>query len=179
MTTAPEAPKVLDLIDAQYSVCALIDVCRSAFDNDTTAVPLERRGIDRTLHVLSGLAAEVLENLEHVKPGVTAPKTAPDGDTEIMRLFRLHRALLTAARGHVSQKTGDDLDAELEELFYRHADKIENEIMALPCVSAADFAAKAIIDTKGGDLVSEWKTGAIWREARALVGDAISEGEPA
>ena len=179
MTTAPEAPKVLDLIDAQYSVCALIDVCRSAFDNDTTAVPLERRGIDRTLHVLSGLAAEVLENLEHVKPGVTAPKTAPDGDTEIMRLFRRMQIVEAAAEAHKNALTGDADDEERNALFWWQHEQLERQIMELPSTCAADFAAKAIVATCDGVLSPDWQMSPMWREARALVGDTISEGEPA
>ena len=42
--------------------------------------------------------------------------------------------------------------------------------MALPCTCAADFAAKAIIDTVDRGLFPDWKTGNIWKVARELVG---------
>lgn len=92
-------------------------------------------------------------------------------DTPILRLFRQHRAIIDAATRH-AQVSIDVEDEEMERLFYRHSDRIEAEMMALPCTCAADFAAKVIVDTNRGGVFSDWETGAIWQEARALTGDA-------
>ena len=91
-------------------------------------------------------------------------------ETPILRLFREYEAITEAAGVHVCSGTGKDEDEELERLFYRERDQIEGEMMALPCTCAADFAAKVIVDTCKGGLYSNWETGAIWIEARALIG---------
>lgn len=93
---------------------------------------------------------------------------ANEGETPILRLFRKHREILDAAWNHVC--TEADEDEELERLFYRRSDKIVAEMMALTCTCAADFAAKVIVDTRRGELIDKWETGALWQEARALVG---------
>lgn len=93
---------------------------------------------------------------------------AADGDTEIMRLFRQREAIRKASIGYVC--VTDDEDEEMEAMFWRRADQIEDEMMALPCTCAADFAAKVITDTARGEIYSDWETGAIWKEARALTG---------
>lgn len=98
------------------------------------------------------------------------PAMASDGDTPILRLFRQYEAITDAAGVHVSAFTGKDEDEELERLFYRERDQIQDEMMALPCTCAADFAAKVVVDTCNGGLYSDWETGAIWQEARALIG---------
>lgn len=98
---------------------------------------------------------------------------AEGGQTPILRLFHQHRAILDAAGEHVCTGIGKDEDAELERLFYQHSDKIEEQMMALPCTCAADFAAKVIVDTVRGGIFSDWETGAIWQEARALTGSAV------
>jgi len=96
-----------------------------------------------------------------------------EGQSRILRLFHQYWAILDAACEHVCTTPGKDEDAELERLFYQHSDKIEAEMMALPCTSAADFAAKVIVYTVRGSVYSDWGTGAIWREARALTGIAV------
>lgn len=103
----------------------------------------------------------------------TTPAAAIDGETEILRLFREHEAILDAAGKHDCAATGKDEAAELELLFYQHSDKIEAEMMALPCTCAADFAAKMIVDTVRGGTFSDWEKGAIWQEARTLTGCSI------
>ncbi|MFC0339788.1 hypothetical protein [Paracoccus niistensis] len=100
------------------------------------------------------------------------PAMASEGDTPILRLFRQHQAINDAAMVHVCVATGKDEDEELDRLFYRERDRIQDEMMALPCTCAADFAAKVIVDTCNGGLFSDWETGAIWQEARALTGGA-------
>ena len=101
---------------------------------------------------------------------IAVPAEASEGDTPILRLFNLHRAILEAAGAHVCTAIGKGEDEELARLFYVRTDRIEEEIMALPCTCAADFAAKLIVDTCNGVLFSNWETGAIWKEARALTG---------
>lgn len=84
----------------------------------------------------------------------------------IMALYRRYCILTVAADQHVC--TTPDPDEELQQLFFADRDQIEDQIMALPCVSAADFAAKMIVDSCRGDLCSDWQNGSIWIEARAL-----------
>lgn len=91
-------------------------------------------------------------------------------DTPILRLFRQHQAILDAAGAHISTADGEVEDEELDRLYYRRSDRIENELMALPSTSAADFAAKFIVDTCNGGLCPNWETGAFCEEARALTG---------
>lgn len=89
-------------------------------------------------------------------------------ESPIMQLFQEWRDLSRAARGHIC--TEEDEEAELDRLFYDERDRIEDEIMTLPCMSAADFACKVIVDTNEGEIFSDWGAGRLWREARALVG---------
>lgn len=91
-----------------------------------------------------------------------------DPETEVLRLFHKHRAIIDAARTHVCVMERKDHDLELEQRFYRYSDKIEAQMMAMTCTSAADFAAKMIVDTCRGVVFSDWETGTIWQEARAL-----------
>lgn len=67
----------------------------------------------------------------------------------------------------------DEKDALLDSLFFDRADEIAKELMMLPCICAADFAAKLIVDTIKGSCVQEWKTGDIWAEARRLTGASV------
>lgn len=83
-------------------------------------------------------------------------------------LFDEYRRLSEAGQRHVCVQL--DEDAELEELFYGRRDSVSGRIMEIPCASASDFAAKLIVDTCQGMLFSDWDTGRLWREARALVG---------
>lgn len=91
------------------------------------------------------------------------PTTSP-----IMRLFRDYQRLIEAGNTHACADD-NELD-ELDRLFFNEAFRIEAQMMALPCTCAADFAAKVIAGTSRGYLISEWNTGDLWREARALVG---------
>lgn len=98
----------------------------------------------------------------HVLP---APPEAED--TEILRLYRRHRDLFAAAaaEGRISNEA-------LDRLYYREADAIRDRIAELPSTCAADFAAKLIVAAVGGHEMLDWDHGAIWREARALTGEA-------
>lgn len=101
--------------------------------------------------------------------GAGVPST-PRADTPILRLFRQHQAIAAAAGEHVCAATGKVEDEDLERLFNRRSDRIEEEMMALPCTCAADFAAKVIVDTCKGGIFSDWETGTLWKEARSLTG---------
>ncbi len=83
-------------------------------------------------------------------------------ESPILRLFHEYerlRPVVKAARD----------EAEADRLYDRMS-AIEAEMMALSSASAADFAAKTICDTDRGGLFSDWETGALWIEARALTG---------
>lgn len=99
---------------------------------------------------------------------LASPAAAEVRQTEILRLFHHHQDIIDAAGRHVCVVNGEAEDKELERLFYHRADRIAAKLMALPCTCAADFAAKVIVDTCKGGLFSDWETGAIWQEARAL-----------
>lgn len=99
-----------------------------------------------------------------------APAPIAPNETPVLRLYRQHRAILDAAEEHVCTVTGKDEDAEMDRLFFSRSNEIEDEMMALPCTCAADFAAKAVVGTARGGVYYDWETGAIWQEARALIG---------
>lgn len=99
------------------------------------------------------------------------PGAAPAAQTPIMALYGQYCALTIAADRHAC--TWPDEEAELDCLFYDERDRIESQIMALPCTCAGDFAAKVIVDTGRGCLFSDWETGQIWIEARALAAAAM------
>ena len=107
-----------------------------------------------------------------VLPAVAAAQGIGSNDTPILRLFREHQEVIDAATNYTTSATGKDEDEEMDRLFYQRANQIEGEMMALPCTCAADFAAKVIVDTVKGGLFSDWETGALWVEARALTGSA-------
>ena len=82
-----------------------------------------------------------------------------------MRLFYRHQQL----REQFARACDLDDEAAEDAIFDRMV-AVENEMMALPSISAADFAAKVIVDTSRGGLFSDWETGALWIEARELTG---------
>ncbi len=125
---------------------------------------LTRRNVLKALPI-SGVALAA--------PGIA---NAEAGDTPILRLFQKHQAIMEAAQKHVYSGGGKDEDREREQLYCQYSDKIEAEIMDLPCTCAADFAAKTIVDTCRGSIFPDWETGAIWQEARALTGWESSTG---
>ncbi|MFE3836938.1 hypothetical protein [Pseudogemmobacter sonorensis] len=100
------------------------------------------------------------------------PVAAQGVDTPILRLFRQHCAIMDATKICISASTGKSGDEEVERLSC-YSGEIEDEMMALPCTCAADFAAKVIVDTCRGGIFSAWETGALWIEARALTGSEI------
>lgn len=85
-------------------------------------------------------------------------------DTRILRLFREYHDYKS------SNPLDPDAPEEEHESYFAHLEAIEAQVMALPCTCAADFAAKSILDTCQGGLMTDWKRGELWKEARELVG---------
>ena len=107
----------------------------------------------------------------------TFPKGIPvtwGSATPILRHFRKYEEILKAAETHVCVKTGNprDEDQELEDLFYKHSDWLEDEILSMPCVGVADFAVKVLVASRRGSLSIDWDTSGIVQDARALAGSA-------
>ncbi|MGR1582436.1 hypothetical protein ACSSNL_13340 [Thalassobius sp. S69A] len=98
--------------------------------------------------------------------GATA---ADETNSEIMRLYREIKAVEQAAADHQTDLTGDAEDEEQDRLFWEPREVMVDQLMALPAVTAAEFAAKLIVDTLNGQALDDWHTGALWKEARALV----------
>lgn len=119
------------------------------------SITTTRRGLLKTLTAAAAIAAA---------PAAFAA-TVRTHDTAILALFHRRRALVNAAASYPAQS-----DDELEDLFYREADAIEEEMMALPCTSAADFAAKFITASGQGTMAPDWLTDPICAEARFLTG---------
>ncbi|MCW4114759.1 hypothetical protein NPA31_007255 [Aurantimonas sp. MSK8Z-1] len=88
-------------------------------------------------------------------------------DTPIQILFHMHRAIRAAGQTHRVPPSLDE-DAEMERLYWRRTDALEAAILALPCLTPADFAAKLMIETMDGAVETDPETGAVWREARRL-----------
>jgi hypothetical protein len=88
--------------------------------------------------------------------------------TPVMVLFRKHQEITAAATAWPN-----DDNEELERLFYQKRDRLEDEMMALPTLTAQDMAAKMIVAHAYGDhSCLSYSKEPVWREARALVGDA-------
>ena len=94
--------------------------------------------------------------------------------TPILRLYRHIKALRDEARTYETKAEGRDEDEELNQHFWSKTDELEKQMMALPCLCPADFAAKAIVESAEGELLTDWETAPFWIEARALVDGAQS-----
>lgn len=127
----------------------------------TGVFDMKRRALLKSLQVVAAL------------PALAVVPALAETETPILRLFREHREIMDAAARYTPVSTGKAEDEEMDRLFYQRADWIEAELMALPCTCAADFAAKVIVDTVKGGLFSDWETGALWVEARALTRSVI------
>lgn len=104
----------------------------------------------------------------------TAPVVAgPQAEGRIIELFRRHQKLIDAAERHPWTKEeleNADCDKILDQLFYDEINRIESEMMATPCNTPADFAAKVIVATSRGGIIPDWDEGDLFIEARALIG---------
>jgi len=94
--------------------------------------------------------------------------TFASADSPILRLFHAHERL----RRQLNALPVSASEAESDSIF-NPMQRIEAEMMALPSTTAADFAAKTICDTSRGGVFSDWKTGKLWIEARALTGGGL------
>ncbi len=94
----------------------------------------------------------------------------PPTDTPILRLFREIESISIAAKAHKTDLKGEAQDTEMERLFHAPRDRLSAAMMALPCTCAADFAAKAVVETSKAQTMDAWETGPMWAEARALIG---------
>ena len=94
------------------------------------------------------------------------PAAANPSQTEILRLFHQHQEIKAAARAHVC--TTNDEDEELESLFYRQTDQLENDMLALPSTCAADVAAKMIVAHCDGAFSCLGQDHPVWIEARRI-----------
>lgn len=150
---------------------------------------LHRSGFQQTFETMARLAHDLfldldgLEDRDETQPPISALEEATKSEvpeeakgqaasTPILELFRQHQAIIGAAQTYQTTATGKAEDEELELLFYQHSSKIEEEMMAQPSTCAADFAAKAIVDSCKGGLLSDWETSAFWKEARQLIKSA-------
>ncbi|RME99984.1 MAG: hypothetical protein D6773_12135 [Alphaproteobacteria bacterium] len=86
-------------------------------------------------------------------------------ESPILRLFHEYERLRPAL-----EAAGDEAEADR---LYDRMSVLEAEMMALPSVTAADFAAKTIRDSCRGVMFSDWETGGLWIEARALTGCGV------
>lgn len=98
--------------------------------------------------------------------------SAVAGETHILRLFREHQVLRAASKAYVYTGDPDDEDETMETLFYRHADLIEAEMMALPSTCAAYVAAKMLVahGAPSLELSCLHSDDPVWVEARELTG---------
>ena len=84
----------------------------------------------------------------------------------ILRLYHDREALRAAYQVFPA---GEGLDHDIDALFLDHCDRLAGAIEALPAVTAADFAAKAMAATVDGGVILDWQDAPLWQEARRLV----------
>ena len=121
-----------------------------------------------SLEMVERLLMDIVPDIED--RATDSPVAAnPETPSRILELFREH---LEIGREATDYDVPDGVNETqlLEVLFWERRDRLEEEMMSLPAVSAADFAAKLIVDSVNGSLFSDWDNGKLWREARALVG---------
>ncbi|MDQ7262278.1 hypothetical protein NM680_10780 [Paracoccus sp. PS-1] len=93
-------------------------------------------------------------------------------ESRIIVLFRRHQELVDQAEAYDSGTAisdNEDADEIMDRLFYNEIFQIRDEIMATPCQTPRDFAAKVIVATCRGAVIPDWDAGDLFKEARALV----------
>ena len=115
-------------------------------------------------------AQDMFAETEPKLPGLplVAPGDVPD--TDILRLFRLHAAIRTAARDFASIEGEADAAPDVCEMIYQITDAIEDQMVSLPSSCAADMAAKMIVRHVDGELSCLGGDDPVWLEARKLTG---------
>ena len=91
-------------------------------------------------------------------PSNTSART----ESEILRLFYQHERLREQLNAENEEAAEDRIIKEMQAVGRR--------MMALPSTTAADFAAKAIVNSARGSLFPDWESGKLWIEARNLTG---------
>ncbi len=89
--------------------------------------------------------------------------------SRILELYQEVESLNQAGAAYETGLTGAAEDEAMERLFWIKRDKLVDEMMELPSITAADFAAKAIASTDKGTQLGDWETSHLWQEARGLV----------
>lgn len=102
--------------------------------------------------------------------GSAVQTSAAPAESRVMRLYRVYCQINEEAAEYVPTPGGDE-DEEMAVLFWRPRERVIEDMLATPSSSATDFAAKLLADTGHGSYFSDWATGALWREARTLVGE--------
>ena len=93
----------------------------------------------------------------------------------ILSLHREWYDLRVAANRHAAIDGRIITDEEMERLFYRRTDEIEDKITATPSKTATDLAVKALIAHGYGDhSCLDFENDPFWQEARRLVGCPMS-----
>ncbi len=85
------------------------------------------------------------------------------GETKILRLFWKHKEY--ARWKNLLPRNSTYLD---DDSHFAKLSTFVDEMMSLHSACSADFAAKTIFETGEGGCFSDWETGALWKEARAL-----------
>lgn len=116
-------------------------------------------------------AMRLLKSAPAVDMADCPPLPAAAGESDIIRLYCRFKEISAAAEAYDGEGI-EDIDAQLDRLFYNERDRVENALMALPCKTPADFAVKVIVATCKGQVLADWNTGPIWAEARDLIGGA-------
>lgn len=99
-----------------------------------------------------------------VAPAATVSAAVePRDDSEILALFRKHQTYRDWMNDLPLSWSDEDLEPHYQHLF-----SIAARMMALPSNSAADFAAKAIVEKRELLAPHEWEADAFWIEARKL-----------
>lgn len=167
-----EGPEMTALSERRY---ALEDHASRTAPQDTTSVALlvallwandgpelDDEGEKRAA-AMSGDAADRMKlRLMEWAENVLAP-------SPIVELFHRERALVKAAEEAVKAEE-DMTDEDLDRRFYDEIFRLDEQIEALPAVTAADFAAKVIVATAQGGVYAAWESDPLWNEARRLTG---------
>lgn len=95
------------------------------------------------------------------------PAVASTSDTPILRMSREIRAIRAEANAYVLANVETLTDEDVEALFYRRIDAIEDEMMATRSTCAADMAAKMLIAHRDGESSCLGRDHPVWMEACA------------
>ena len=113
-------------------------------------------------------------------PGLPSVSTiAARQGARVMDLYRRFQDISAAAAAYEGDPDSDESpDDVLDRLFYDERDRIEDEMMAIPSVTAQDMAAKMLVAHRGGELTClKFEDAPVWAEARALV-EALATEDP-